>query len=182
MKTLAQLALCLAVAGSTAACFNYESGKSPTSPSAAGSGSLMGNWTSSSLIPTPSTCADFKWNVTEQTGTSARHVRERPEADRDRPGQPDRFDDRLERPGRRQRTGHFGLQHHLERHRRDRGDLDPCSVLRRYLPGEGEWRRNAESSVGGRGSDQGTRGEGTSLVPCPFYKPGYFSSSADFAP
>jgi hypothetical protein len=72
MKKLAQLALCLAVAGSTAACFNYESGKSPTSPSAAGSGSLMGNWTSSSLIPTPSTCADFKWNVTEQTGTSAR--------------------------------------------------------------------------------------------------------------
>jgi len=72
MKKLAQLALCLAVAGSTAACFNYESGKSPTSPSAAGSGSLMGNWTSSSLIPTPSTCADFKWNVTEQTATSAR--------------------------------------------------------------------------------------------------------------
>ena len=72
MKTLARLALCLAVAGSTAACFGYESGKSPTSPSAAGSGSLMGNWTSSSLIPTPSTCADFKWNVTEQTATSAR--------------------------------------------------------------------------------------------------------------
>jgi hypothetical protein len=72
MKKLAQLALCLAVAGSTAACFGYESGKSPTSPSAAGSGSLMGNWTSSSLIPTPSTCADFKWNVTEQTATTAR--------------------------------------------------------------------------------------------------------------
>ena len=32
----------------------------------------MGNWTSSNLIPTPSTCADFKWNVTEQTATSAR--------------------------------------------------------------------------------------------------------------
>ena len=72
MKRLAQLALCLAAAGSTAACFGYERGKSPTSPSAAGSGSLMGNWTSSSLIPTPSTCADFKWIVTEQTGTSAR--------------------------------------------------------------------------------------------------------------
>ena len=72
MKNLAQLALCLAVAGSTAACFGYERGKSPTSPSAGGSGSLMGNWTSSSLIPTPSTCADFKWNVTEQTASSAR--------------------------------------------------------------------------------------------------------------
>lgn len=72
MKRLARLIVCLAVAASTTACFGYESGKSPTSPSAAGSGSLMGNWTSSSLIPTPSTCADFKWNVTEQTGTSAR--------------------------------------------------------------------------------------------------------------
>jgi hypothetical protein len=72
MKKLAQLALCLAVAGSTAACFGYERGKSPTSPTAGGSGSLMGNWTSSSLIPTPSTCADFKWNVTEQTATAAR--------------------------------------------------------------------------------------------------------------
>ena len=72
MKRLARLIFCLAVAASTTACFGYESGKSPTSPSAAGSGSLMGNWTSSSLIPTPSTCADFKWNVTEQTGTSAR--------------------------------------------------------------------------------------------------------------
>lgn len=72
MKKLAQLALCLAVAGSAAACFGYERGKSPTGPSAGGTGSLLGNWTSSSLIPTPSTCADFKWNVTEQTATSAR--------------------------------------------------------------------------------------------------------------
>jgi hypothetical protein len=73
MKKLAQLALCLAVAGSAAACFGYESGKTATGPSPAGSGaSLVGNWTSSSLIPTPSTCADFKWNVTEQTATSAR--------------------------------------------------------------------------------------------------------------
>jgi hypothetical protein len=72
MKTLAQLALCLAVAGAAAACFGYERGKSPTGPSAGGTGSLLGNWTSSSLIPTPSTCADFKWNVTEQTATSAR--------------------------------------------------------------------------------------------------------------
>jgi hypothetical protein len=72
MKKLAQLALCLAVAGSAAACFGYESGKTATAPSGAGSTSLVGNWTSSSLIPTPSTCADFKWNVTEQTATSAR--------------------------------------------------------------------------------------------------------------
>jgi hypothetical protein len=72
MKKLAQLCICLAVAASTTACFGFERGNSATGPSAAGVGALMGNWTSSSLIPTPSTCADFKWNVTEQTATAAR--------------------------------------------------------------------------------------------------------------
>lgn len=70
MKKLAQTVLCLMVAASAAACFGYERGTTPTSPS--GSGSLVGNWTSSSLIPTPSSCADFKWNITEQTGNTAR--------------------------------------------------------------------------------------------------------------
>src|SRR5688572_14529203 len=70
MKKLAQIVLCLTVAASAAACFGYERGTTPTSPS--GSGSLVGNWTSSSLIPTPSSCADFKWNITEQTGNTAR--------------------------------------------------------------------------------------------------------------
>ncbi len=64
--------MCVAVAGSAAACMGFERGNSATGPSAGGSGSLMGNWTSSSLIPTPSTCADFKWNVTEQTASSAK--------------------------------------------------------------------------------------------------------------
>jgi hypothetical protein len=32
----------------------------------------LGTWTSSSLIPTPSTCTDFQWKVSEQTGTSAK--------------------------------------------------------------------------------------------------------------
>ena len=32
----------------------------------------MGNWSSSNIIPTPSSCADFKWNVTELSGTSAK--------------------------------------------------------------------------------------------------------------
>lgn len=55
-----------------AACTSVERESSLTSPSAGGNNSLLGNWTSSSLIPTPSTCTDFKWNVSEQTGTSAR--------------------------------------------------------------------------------------------------------------
>ena len=71
MKKLAQIAVCLTVAGSAAACIGYERNSTPTSP-AGGTGSLVGNWTSSSLIPSPSSCADFKWNVTEQTGNTAR--------------------------------------------------------------------------------------------------------------
>ena len=71
MKTLAQLAVCLTIAISAAACIGYERNNTPTSPSG-GSGSLVGNWTSSSLIPTPSSCADFKWNITEQVGNTAR--------------------------------------------------------------------------------------------------------------
>jgi hypothetical protein len=32
----------------------------------------MGNWTSSTIIPSPSSCTDFKWNATEQTATTAK--------------------------------------------------------------------------------------------------------------
>jgi hypothetical protein len=70
MKNLAQIVVCLAISASAAACFGYERGSTPTSPG--GSGSLVGNWTSSSLIPSPSACADFKWNITEQTGNTAK--------------------------------------------------------------------------------------------------------------
>jgi hypothetical protein len=70
MKKLAQIAVCLTVAASAVGCLGYERGTAPTSPSS--SGSLLGNWTSSSLVPTPSSCADFKWNITEQTGNTAK--------------------------------------------------------------------------------------------------------------
>lgn len=71
MKTLAQIVVCLTIAVSAVACIGYERNNTPTSPSG-GSGSLVGNWTSSSLIPTPSSCADFKWNITEQVGNTAK--------------------------------------------------------------------------------------------------------------
>jgi hypothetical protein len=68
--------LCLIVLCATtfaaAGCTSFERESSLTSPTAAGNNSLMGNWTSSTLIPTPSTCTDFKWNVSEQTGTTAK--------------------------------------------------------------------------------------------------------------
>ena len=57
---------------SSAGCTSLEHKSSLTEPSAAGNNSLLGNWTSSTLIPTPSTCTDFKWNVTEQTAASAK--------------------------------------------------------------------------------------------------------------
>jgi hypothetical protein len=72
MKNAINLAVCLAVAVLSAACFGFERKSTVAGPSAAGISTLMGSWTSSNIIPTPSSCTDFKWNVTEQTGNSAR--------------------------------------------------------------------------------------------------------------
>ena len=58
------------VATMGAGCTGLEHKSSLTEPSIAGNNSLLGNWTSSTLIPTPSTCTDFKWNVSEQTASS----------------------------------------------------------------------------------------------------------------
>jgi hypothetical protein len=70
MKTLARLAAASALAASSIACLEFEH-KSSMAPTASGIGALAGTWASSNLIPSPSTCSDFKWNVTEQTGTTA---------------------------------------------------------------------------------------------------------------
>ena len=53
-------------------CIGFEHESTPTAPSAAGNGSLLGNWSSANLIPSPSSCTDFKWNVAEQTQLSAK--------------------------------------------------------------------------------------------------------------
>jgi hypothetical protein len=55
-----------------AGCTSFERESSRTSPTAAGNNSLLGTWTSSNLIPTPSTCTDFVWTVSEQRATSAK--------------------------------------------------------------------------------------------------------------
>ena len=62
------LALAVAVAGCTS--FEHRT----TSPSSTGIAGLMGTWASasSSPIPSPASCSDFKWNATELTGTSAK--------------------------------------------------------------------------------------------------------------
>ena len=72
MFKLVRLIMCLSMATAAAACFGFERTSTVTAPSAAGVGTLMGSWSSSSLVPTPSSCTDFKWNVTEQTGNTAR--------------------------------------------------------------------------------------------------------------
>ena len=56
----------------SAGCIGYERESSLTGPSAAGNSALMGSWTSGNIIPAPGSCSNFVWNVTEQTGTSAK--------------------------------------------------------------------------------------------------------------
>jgi hypothetical protein len=70
MKNLAFVAAVALVAVSTAACFEFEH-KSTLGPTTTGIGALSGSWSSTNLIPSPSTCTDFQWNVTDQTATSA---------------------------------------------------------------------------------------------------------------
>jgi hypothetical protein len=53
-------------------CIGYESGSNITGPSASGANAFLGNWTSTNIIPSPTACTDFKWDVSEQTGTSAK--------------------------------------------------------------------------------------------------------------
>ena len=66
MRT-ALVAVCLLA---SSACLGYER-KSTLGPSATGVAGLLGNWTSANVIPGASTCTDFKWNVTQQTGNNA---------------------------------------------------------------------------------------------------------------
>ena len=69
MKILA-LAAVVGLSVSSTACLDFEH-KSSLSPTATGIGALSGTWASTNLIPSPSTCTDFKWNVTEQSSTAA---------------------------------------------------------------------------------------------------------------
>ena len=72
MRNRLLLAVFAMATAATTACTSFDQKNSLTEPTAAGNNALIGNWTSSTLIPTPSTCTDFKWNVTEQTATTAK--------------------------------------------------------------------------------------------------------------
>jgi hypothetical protein len=69
MKKSSSFALAIALALATAGCFEFT--QKTTGPST-DLRSLAGAWTSGNLIPSPSSCSDFKWNVSEYTGTSAK--------------------------------------------------------------------------------------------------------------
>jgi hypothetical protein len=71
MKHILSVALAIGIAA-TGACVGFEHQTNVTSPSGTAVNALMGSWVSaSSVIPSPSTCTDFKWNATEQTATTA---------------------------------------------------------------------------------------------------------------
>jgi hypothetical protein len=72
MNKAIRLVVCIGVAALSSACFGFERKSTVAGPSAAGIGTLLGSWSAANIIPTPGTCTDFKWNVTEQTGTTAK--------------------------------------------------------------------------------------------------------------
>ena len=71
MKITYTLAAVGFAALTTTGCLGYER-ESTLGPTSTGIAALLGSWTSGSLVPQPGQCTDFKWDVTEQTGNSAR--------------------------------------------------------------------------------------------------------------
>ena len=72
MKNAINVVVCISVAVVCTACFGFERKSTVAGPSASGINSLMGTWTSTNIVPTPGSCSDFKWNVTEQTGATVK--------------------------------------------------------------------------------------------------------------
>lgn len=71
MKNLTWIVV-LSVAAASAGCIGFERKSEITGPSATGVNALLGNWSSANIIPSPSSCTNFKWNATEKTATSAK--------------------------------------------------------------------------------------------------------------
>ncbi len=69
-KNLVLVTLACVGAAAASGCLGYER-RSSTSPTVTGTAALLGNWTSSSALPSPTTCTNFRWNVTDQTGSTA---------------------------------------------------------------------------------------------------------------
>jgi hypothetical protein len=72
MKNLVLTAVVCVSALAATGCIGFEHKSTATGPSATGTNAFMGSWSSTNIIPSPSACTDFKWDVTEQSGTSAK--------------------------------------------------------------------------------------------------------------
>ena len=72
MKHIAIAAVLAVSAFATTGCIGFDRKTTITGPSASGMNAFMGSWSSTNIIPSPTACTDFKWDVTEQTGTSAK--------------------------------------------------------------------------------------------------------------
>ncbi|HEX5475270.1 MAG TPA: hypothetical protein VFX12_11460 [Vicinamibacterales bacterium] len=80
MRSLSLATAVLAAAFALAGCVGFEHSNSVmldqantmTRPSGSGLDALMGSWSSTTVVPSPTSCSNFVWNVTEQTGTSAK--------------------------------------------------------------------------------------------------------------
>ncbi|HET7216884.1 MAG TPA: hypothetical protein VFJ02_02515 [Vicinamibacterales bacterium] len=73
LASMTRAVLVSAIAAATAAaagCIGYER-RSTLGPSATGVAALLGSWTSSSISAVASSCTDFRWNATQQTGNTA---------------------------------------------------------------------------------------------------------------
>jgi len=72
-KHLLGILCAVAAAAATSGCIGFDRTSTQTGPTATGLNFLMGNWTSAgTAVSAASQCTNFKWNVTEQTGTSAK--------------------------------------------------------------------------------------------------------------
>jgi hypothetical protein len=72
MKNIVLAAVLSVSAFAVSGCLGFEHKSSVTGPSASGTNAFMGSWSSANIIPSPSACTDFVWNVQEQTATSAK--------------------------------------------------------------------------------------------------------------
>jgi hypothetical protein len=72
MKNRILLVVLSIAAGSASGCIGFERQSTLTGPSTSGIGALMGNWSSSNIIPSAASCTDFKWSVTEQSAATAK--------------------------------------------------------------------------------------------------------------
>ncbi|MGE5815201.1 MAG: hypothetical protein ACM36C_11985 [Acidobacteriota bacterium] len=69
MKKIGYLALAASLSIASAGCYEFTHKTTAPSNSLA---NLAGNWSSGNIIPNASSCTDFKWTVTEYTGTNAK--------------------------------------------------------------------------------------------------------------